>query len=100
MLLQWAYLVGAVPLSGIIIILGGLGILLGYKAKLGAWLLVIFLVPVNIIMHPLGSGDQMQFILFMKDLTGTGAALIIAYFGAEPLSIDAAIKQRKTLELP
>src|SRR2546430_12516580 len=40
-----------VPLSGVIATLGGLSVTLGYKAKLGAWLLVLFLVPVTLMMH-------------------------------------------------
>src|ERR1700730_3643816 len=41
----------AVPLSGVLAIAGGLSILLGYRAKLGAWLIVLFLIPVTLIMH-------------------------------------------------
>jgi uncharacterized membrane protein YphA (DoxX/SURF4 family) len=37
----------AVPLSGLVAIAGGLSILLGYRAKLGAWLIVLFLLPVS-----------------------------------------------------
>src|SRR5437016_13700863 len=37
-----------VPLSGVIATLGGLSITLGYKAKIGAWLIVLFLVPVTL----------------------------------------------------
>src|SRR2546422_8076498 len=40
-----------VPLSGVIATLGGLSITLGYKAKIGAWLIVLFLVPVTLKMH-------------------------------------------------
>jgi putative oxidoreductase len=40
-----------VPLSGVLAIAGGLSILLGYRAKLGAWLIVLFLVPVTLMMH-------------------------------------------------
>src|ERR1700677_5084471 len=40
-----------VPASGILALLGGLSILIGYKAKLGAWLLVVFLIPVTLAMH-------------------------------------------------
>lgn len=36
-----------VPLSGILSLLGGLTVMLGYRAKWGAWLLVLFLVPVT-----------------------------------------------------
>ena len=83
-----------VPLSGVIALAGGLSIMLGYRAKIGAWLLVLFLVPVTPTMHnfwavadPMMS--QMQFAMFMKNLSMLGGALLIAYFGAGPLSLDA-----------
>jgi uncharacterized membrane protein YphA (DoxX/SURF4 family) len=41
----------AVPVSGILALLGGLSIALGYKTKLGALALVAFLVPVTFMMH-------------------------------------------------
>jgi len=83
----------AVPLSGVIAIVGALSVLIGYKAKYGAWLLVIFLVPVTIMMHRFwGLKDQQmamtQQINFMKNLSMLGAALLIAHFGAGPLSLD------------
>jgi len=34
---------------GVVAIAGGLSILLGYRAKLGAWLIVLFLIPVTLI---------------------------------------------------
>src|SRR5260370_9801377 len=40
-----------VPLSGVIALAGGLSILLGYHARIGAWLLALFLVPVTVMMH-------------------------------------------------
>ena len=83
-----------VPLSGLIAIAGGLSIALGYKAKVGAWLIVIFLVPVSLKMHnfwavtdPMMRG--MQTAMFMKNVSMLGAALLIAYFGSGPLSLDA-----------
>src|SRR6202030_3406039 len=41
----------AVPLSGVLATAGGLSILLGYRAKIGAWLIVLFLIPVTLMMH-------------------------------------------------
>lgn len=81
-----------VPLSGVIALLGGLSILLGYKARYGAWLLVIFLVPTTFLMHKYwGIADQnhamLQKIMLMKNLSMLGAALLITYFGSGPLSI-------------
>ena len=36
-----------VPLSGTLALAGGLSVLLGYRAKIGAWLIALFLVPCN-----------------------------------------------------
>ena len=79
-------------------LVGGLSILLGYKAKWGAWILVAFLVPVTVMMHRFwGIIDPqmatMQGAMFMKNLSMLGAALLIAYFGAGPLSLDARSAQ-------
>src|SRR6202795_2458621 len=41
----------AVPLSGVVAIAGGLSILLGYRAKLGASLIGLFLIPETLMMH-------------------------------------------------
>jgi putative oxidoreductase len=89
-----------VPLSGLLSLAGGLSVLLGYRAKLGAWLLVLFLVPVTLVMHafwaiPDPAMSSMQQVNFMKNLSMLGAALLIAYFGAGPLSLDA--KRRRPI---
>jgi putative oxidoreductase len=82
-----------VPIAGILALAGGLSILLGYKAKVGAWLIVIFLVPVTVMLHRFwGIADPMaamgQQVHFMKNLSLLGAALMVAYFGAGPVSLD------------
>jgi len=84
----------AVPLSGVLAIVGGLSILLGYRAKLGAWLIVLFLIPVTLTMHKFWTVQdpmmsQIQMILFMKNVSMLGGALLISQFGAGPLSLDA-----------
>jgi putative oxidoreductase len=89
----------AVPLSGVLSLLGGLSVALGYKAKWGAWLLVVFLVPVTVMLHNFWAVKdpmvaQMQQIMFMKNLSMLGGALVIAHFGAGALSLDAWLKAR------
>jgi putative oxidoreductase len=84
----------AVPLSGIIALAGGLSILLGYRAKIGAWLIVLFLAVVTPTMHKFwGISNpmtaQMQMIMFMKNVSMLGGALLISQFGAGPFSLDA-----------
>jgi len=81
----------AVPISGLIAIAGALSILFGYRAKVGAWL---FLVPVSFMMHKFWAVSdpmmaQVQMMMFMKNLSIAGAALLITQFGAGPLSLDA-----------
>jgi putative oxidoreductase len=84
----------AVPLSGVLAIAGGLSILLGYRANLGSWLIVLFLVPVSLMMHKFWAVTdpmmaQIQMVLFMKNVSMLGGALLISYFGAGPFSLDA-----------
>jgi putative oxidoreductase len=82
-----------VPISGVLALAGGLSIALGYKARWGAWSLVAFLLPVTFIMHgfwrlqdPVLAHTQQA--MFAKNTSMLGAALMIAYFGSGPLSID------------
>jgi putative oxidoreductase len=87
----------AVPLSGIISLLGGLSIAFGYKAKWGAWLLVLFLAPVTFKLHNFWAVQDpmmamMQQAMFMKNLSMLGGALLISYLGAGPFSLDARQK--------
>jgi putative oxidoreductase len=82
-----------VPLAGILALVGGLSIALGYRARLGALLLIVFLVPVTLFMHrfwglPDPQAAMMQKVNFMKNLSLIGACLLIAYHGSGPYSLD------------
>jgi putative oxidoreductase len=83
-----------VPVSGLLAIIGGLSILLGYRAEIGAWLIVLFLVPVTFMMHKFWTVTdpmmaQVQMIMFMKNVAMLGGALLLSQFGAGPWSLDA-----------
>jgi putative oxidoreductase len=83
-----------VPASGLVALAGALSIALGYRARIGAWLLVAFIVPVTITMHNFWAVSdpmmhQMQLAMFLKNVSMLGGALLIAHFGAGPLSLDA-----------
>ena len=83
-----------VPFSGVLAFAGGLSILLGYRAKVGAWLLVLFLVPVTVMMHNFWAVHdpmmaQVHMAMFMKNVAMLGGALLISQFGAGPFSLDA-----------
>ena len=82
-----------VPLSGVLALAGGLSVALGYKTRWGAWALVAFLVPVTLWMHAFWrlSDPHTVFIeqvLFLKNISTLGGALLITQFGAGPVSID------------
>jgi len=83
----------ATLVTGLMLLAGGLSILLGYKVKIGVILLVVFLIPASFIAHAFWTVEdtmqsQMQMIMFMKNLSMAGAALIFYYFGTGPLSIE------------
>lgn len=85
-MVQYSQQVGApapkltVPLTGAMILLGGLSVLTGYRMEVGLLLLVLFLLPAALIMHkfwgvadPTMKANQMAH--FMKNLAIAGAAL-------------------------
>ncbi len=89
-----------VPLAGVLILLGGLSVLLGYKAKLGAWLIVIFLVPVTLAMHQFWAASNAamhaaQLQNFLRNAALLGAALLITQFGAGPWSLDSLAASKR-----
>jgi len=89
-----------VPLAGLISLAGGASVVLGYRARVGAWLLILFLAPVTVMMHNFWAVkdpmmQQMQEGFFMANLSRIGGALLIAHFGAGPLSLDARGRVRR-----
>src|SRR5581483_11224771 len=84
----------AVPASGILALLGGLSVALGFKARWGALALIAFLVPVTFMMHNFWAVTdpmmhQLQMANFMKNLALIGGALTFAVRGAGAYSLDA-----------
>ncbi len=83
----------ATIISGLVILAGGLSILLGYKTKIGSMLLFAFLIVTALVMHSFWSIEdqmqsQIQLIMFLKNLSMAGGALLLYYFGTGPLSIE------------
>lgn len=94
-----------VPLAGLISIAGGLSVILGYRAKIGAWLLLLFLVPVTGFIHNFWAVKdpmmaQIQLGFFVSNVSRIGAALLIAYFGAGPISFDARAANSSARDAP
>jgi uncharacterized membrane protein YphA (DoxX/SURF4 family) len=79
-----------VLISGIVELAGAVMILFNRSARLGGWLLVIFLVPVTFAVHGFEmvttDSAQMQAVqtsFFLKGLAMTGAALLISQLGVQ-----------------
>jgi putative oxidoreductase len=94
-----------VPIAGVLILLGGLSVLLGYKAKLGAWLIVLFLIPVTLTMHQFWAATDpalhaAQLQNFFRNTALLGAALLITQFGAGPWSLDALFAAKHSASTP
>jgi len=70
---------------------GGLSVLLGYRAKLGALALIIFMVPTTIIFHNFwaleGGAKAMQQVMFMKNLAIIGGLFVVFGLGSGPFSL-------------
>ncbi|MCI5108730.1 MAG: DoxX family membrane protein [Candidatus Pacebacteria bacterium] len=72
----------AVILTGVLLLLGGLGVLFGVYTSLSLWLLIIFLVPMSIIMHPFWKetdpqAKMIEMTSFMKNIALAGACLML-----------------------
>ena len=94
-----------VPVSGLIALAGGLSVLFGYQARLGAWLLVLFLVPVTLVMHPFWAVSDpamfpVQLALFTRNVVMLGGALRVAQVGAGSLSLDALLNEPVAVDCP
>ena len=83
-----------VPISGILCIVGGLSILLGYKTRIGAAMIIVFLVPVTFVFHHFWTvadpgARQMGMIDFLKNISIVGGAMMILVHGAGGYSLDS-----------
>jgi putative oxidoreductase len=82
-------LVGAI----VFLVVGSLSVIAGYKARIGAALLLTFLVLASYYFHPFwklgGQAQQEQMIQFMKNLSMMGAMLFIVANGSGQMSLDS-----------
>jgi putative oxidoreductase len=88
-------LVGAI----VFLIVGSLSVMVGYQARVGAGLLLVFLVLATYYFHAFwkleGQAQQEQMIQFMKNLSMVGAMLFIVANGAGPGSVDTWLSSRQ-----
>jgi putative oxidoreductase len=66
-------------------ILGGLSVATGYRARIGALLLILFLIPATLVFHNFwayqGGEREMQMAHFLKNVAILGGLLIVAARG-------------------
>jgi len=79
--------------ASIVIELGAAAmIVLGFKARWGAAALFLWMIPVTFVFHNYwafpAAEQQMQSIMFFKNLGLMGGMLLIMGFGSGPLSVD------------
>jgi putative oxidoreductase len=82
------FLTGAIVFE----IVGGLSLLFGYKTRIGASLLIAFLIPATLIFHAVAVGDparsQMEMIQVFKNLAILGALIKFWADGAGAFAVD------------
>jgi putative oxidoreductase len=68
-------------------LLGGIAIIIGFRTRIAAYALALFTVVAAAIFHH-NFSDQMQMLMFMKDIAITGGLLILATSGTTGFSVD------------
>jgi len=84
------FLVGAIFFE----LVGSITVILGYFARFGVLLILIFLIPTTLIFHG-NFADQIQTIMFMKNVSMFGGCLILLASGAGRFSLDSLLRNKK-----
>jgi putative oxidoreductase len=96
--MTWAttlFYVGAIVME----VAGSLSLLLGYRARAGGWLLLLFMIPTTLIFHA-NVADPNQMIHLLKNLSVMGGLLYVAVYGAGGLSMDAGLERSERTGAP
>jgi len=84
------FLIGAIFIE----LVGSITVITGYYARLGAFLLVIFMIPTTLIFHT-NFTDPMQQIQFMKNMSMFGGLLVLLMVGAGRISLNYLLREKK-----
>lgn len=68
-------------------ILGGIAIVIGFQTRIAAFALAAFSIAAAVIFHH-NFADQMQMIMFLKNLSIAGGLLLLAASGALSFGVD------------
>ena len=90
-------LIGSVALR----LAGGLSVLLGFRARSGAAVLLVFVVPAAFLAHDFWmmptARQTHETVEFLNNMAIAAGALLVALYGAGPWSIDSFQKNRTLL---
>jgi putative oxidoreductase len=75
-------------LVGLLELLGGLAVLIGFRTREASYALALFTIASAFVAH-LDWFDMMQMINFQKNLAMAGGFLVLGSYGAGSLSVDA-----------
>lgn len=88
----------AIALAAAVELAMGLAILAGFKTRIAAWVLFLYLIPVTFFFHNFwavqGAAQQMQMVNFLKNAAIMGGLLVLAVNGAGAYSADAALAKK------
>lgn len=85
----------AIGVAIVIEVLGGLSVLVGYKARIGAWALAIFTIVATVLFHTDWFGAQMETIQVLKNLAIIGGLMLVGIYGSGPMSLDGGSKKKE-----
>jgi len=84
--------------AGVAEILGGVSLALGLLTRLGAFGLILFMIPATLIFHAFwnytGEARMPQMVNFMKNLAIIGGLATLSAFGGGRFSIDHRLRRR------
>ncbi len=74
-------------------LLGGLAMIAGFRARIVAWLWILYLIPTTLVFHNFwamkGMEQEDNMVHFLLNLAVMGGLLYVAEFGAGRYSLDA-----------
>jgi putative oxidoreductase len=79
---------GVLPLVIATEVLGSLAVILGWRTRVVSFLMAGFTLLTAVLFHS-NFADQMQMIMFMKNVSIAGAFLLLTVHGAGPISLDS-----------
>lgn len=78
--------------AAVVEILSALSLIFGFKARVSAFILLLFLIPITYLFHDFWNAGpeiaQLQFIMFMKNVSIAGGLLYIIGAGSGGFAVD------------